>query len=160
MKEEKKQRAGSLKQAAAMMGLPIELLKAAKNAGAVGIDDHGRVDCEALREWMEDPNNAARLNSPVTRKDLAIARHEEIKVERAEWRFEAERGLWVERKAVAARLMRLATEHAAILRSKLECEFPALLEGKSLEERRVLCVQVVDQLHEMMQGLVQEWAVE
>lgn len=138
--------------------ISIEILKMAKNAGCPGFDDHHRVDCDQVIAWIEDPNNQAVLNSPVARKAHAEARHEELKVERIEFRNGIERGRYYEKQEIAGRLLKLAADQTTILRQKIENEFPALVHGKALEEIREEGRRLVDSLHAQMQLLVAEWA--
>lgn len=156
-------RAGSAKQAVAMMlaagmQVSIEILKSAKNAGCPGFDDHHRVDCDLVREWLADARNQQALNSPVARKANAEARHEELKVERIEYRNGVEQGRYIEKQKISERLLKLGSDQARVLRQKLENEFPAVLAGRAIEEIREEGRKLVDLLCGMMQELVTEWS--
>jgi hypothetical protein len=162
---EKIGKAGSLKQAVAMMAaagvtISLEILKAAKNAGCPGFDDHHRVDCDLVREWLEDARNSQLMDSPTARKAMAEARHEELKVERIEYRNGVEQGKYSEKRNIADRLLRLAADQVTNLRQKLENEYPATVFGKSVEEIREEGRKLVDLLHGQMQLLVREWCEE
>lgn len=157
---EKLGKAGSRKQAAAMMahlGVSVEMLKAAKNAGCPGIDDHDRYDCDLVWAWLERPENQGLMSSPTVRKAHAEARHEELKVERIEHRVQVEKGKWLLRAEVVRRNSLLVADVQKVFRAKVENEFPMLMDGKSIEERRKICKDVVDQVYLMMQPLVKDW---
>src|SRR5678815_1379001 len=72
-------RAGSMKQAAAMLGVSLEALRAAKNAGCPGFDDHHRVDLDAVRSWLERNKKEIPLcktcKRPMISKDAAELRN-------------------------------------------------------------------------------------
>src|SRR5881227_752882 len=86
-------KAGSVKQAAAMLNLPAEVLKAAKNAGCPGFYDHHRVDCGTVKEWLARPENRHFVDaSPTIRRAVAEANIAETKDAQARFEFEKERG--------------------------------------------------------------------
>lgn len=166
-----KSKAGSLKQAAAMLNLPLDVIKAAVAAGAPGVDDHHRVDLEVFGPWLKENGERIQANvTPTRRIELAEARIAEAKAEDVEHRVAVKKKQFVPLSGTVQRVVKLGTDQKTMLRAKLENELPAkLVKVLGIEEEKVAAAlekiraemrAVVDQICVFHQQLVQEWTEE
>jgi hypothetical protein len=82
-------KAGSMKQAAAMMGVTVAVLRAAKNSGSPGFDDHHRVDCEAVEAWLAENDISAAAAGG---KDAEQSKLLKLRAERIQFELDRDRG--------------------------------------------------------------------
>lgn len=146
----------SLKSAASALGLPLYLLKRAKKEITAAFRGSRVYLTDDLRLWLD-----AQDTEPVTQdKSYWDAANAKQKFDHDAWRFEVERSLYKPKKEFAAELIALGAAQKALLRQKLENEFPALVPGLEPAQRaslKSLARQLADELCRRMQRLVDSW---
>jgi hypothetical protein len=164
VKEEEQKYFDSMKQAAAALGLPLSLLKKAKRAGCTAFQG-SRVYREDLLAWVEaaggqalHPNGAE--GGREEDKGYWEGRIARQKFEREAWEFSKARGEYTKNSIFSGELLALAGSSKALLRQKLENEYPGLCPGLEGDQRAFLKKvgrELVDELCERMQRLVDKW---
>lgn len=82
-----------MKQAAAMLGVKVAVLKAAKNSGCPGFDDHHRVDCAAVEKWLEENDVSAHGGD----KDGEQTKLLRLRAERIQFELDRDRAKFFDR---------------------------------------------------------------
>jgi len=131
----------SLRSAAAALGIPLDLLKRARNAGCPNFRASGRVDGEGLKRWLR--THKAALRTPgKDEKDEEILQLQIQKLRLINGQLEqaakrAERDLvdWKASKALFKRTCDIFREH---VRRFLLDQSPARLENKTSNQIRTL----------------------
>lgn len=158
-KQEEEQVFDSLKAAEAGLGVPKFLLQRAKASGDCADAFRGsRVYVtDNLTLWLE----AAEEGGP-TEKDKSYweGACSKQKFQDMVWEAARKRGEYVEKKVFAADLMALGSGQKALIRQKLESEYPGLcpgLEPAQRAELKKLGRALADDISRRMQALVDKW---
>lgn len=99
----------------------------------------------------------AKADSEGPDKKAADARRAEADAEMAEIELAKLKGTAIGADVMGQRLIELAGKQQALLRSKLENEYPLVVAGMEPAEVRKKGKELVDQLCQLMQQLVEEW---
>ena len=129
-------------QAAAVMGLDIGVLKAAKRAGCKAFRGT-RVWCRELRDWLKANEVAANTDAGT----IAAAKLQKVReeVRRLKLANDMKAGTVIDRAVVAQALGKLCAEWNAI-RTRAEAEAPAKMAGLEPDQCRVVFRGVMDDI--------------
>lgn len=149
----------SIKAAAAALGVPKYVIQRAKASGQCTDAFRGsRVYItENLKLWLE----AADVEPTDQDKGYWEACIAKQKFEHLEWENARARGEFVTKKAFASDLMELGSEQKALVRQKLENEYPGLCPGMEPGQRaelKKLGRELADEICRRMQRLVEKWS--
>ena len=134
----------TMKQAEANTGVPLPVLKAAKEAGCPGFR-HNRVYWREVGPWLEaHPLPSATSGPPV---DIADARFQEVieRVRKLRLVNDEREGKVIDRGIVAGALAKMCAEWNAI-RTRSEAEAPARMAGLEAAECRQIYRGVMDEI--------------
>lgn len=148
----------SINSAAAATGIPKPTLQRWKRQGCPAFRN-SRVYGEELELYRQAQGESATEPHALDKGSWDALRSKQ-NYEREQWEFARDRGEYTSNKVFAENLMALGSEQKALLRQKLENEFPALIPGLEPEQRaevKKLCRQLVDELCRRHQRLVDQW---
>ncbi len=154
--ERKHGTAPTMAQASKRMGLPIEILKAAKRAGAPGFK-YSRVDCDAVSGWLE--NNKPAVAGDRTSAEGAKLRKLNAEADTKEFLLAIKMGQYLLKAAVENTVARCLGSVRSLLQQKLEQEYPAAVAGLSVVEARIKGKALFDDICAELRKLDQPWAV-
>jgi hypothetical protein len=116
----------TLSQAAGAMGVPPEVLKAAKRAGCPAFHASGRVDGPEFREWMQQHGDSLTVAAPESSlKDKLLAEQ----VRKYKIHNDSKMELLVSRAKVADAVAKILKAADAMIEQKLVNEWPQFVAG-------------------------------
>ena len=142
----------SMASAAKGLDVPLALLKKAKRMGAPGFRA-SRVYADELLPWLRDHADEAGSD----KKERLEIRRLKASCERMEFALAVERGEFVPVPSVAELFAGVGTAQLALLRQKLENEYPVACAGQEAAVIRVYGKRLVDDICVRMQKLISEW---
>lgn len=116
---------------------------------------NGEWDVVAWREFLKHKGIAGKEDLP--EKERLSARRLLVQCERLEFELDMRKREYVRRAEVAGALTATATRVAAILRQRLENEYPMQVAGLDAPQARVYGKRVVDEVLREVQGLAEIW---
>lgn len=148
----------SMKAAEAALGVPRHVLQRAKASGQCPDAFRGsRVYAtENLQLWL-DAADTQPNDQDKSYWDSAISKQ---KLADMVWESDRKKGEYISKQLLAADLMQLASEQKALLRQKLENEYPGLVPAINPEQRaelKKLGRALADDICKRMQRLVDKW---
>jgi hypothetical protein len=146
----------SMRQCAAVKGIPLSVLKAAKEAGAPGFRPSNRVYWEDLAPWLEQHREALQQENTDTKEYWAKFK---LRCDglRSELALKKDNGELLSKTEVSQQLTRLSLAAASLLRTKLEEELPPRLLGLDVIAIREQMAKAVDSVCEVFQKGVDQW---
>jgi hypothetical protein len=151
----------SIKAAAAGMGVPVDVLRTAKDEGAPGFRG-SRVYPLELAPWLEKWLNKKPEIGAVEDKRTLELQKLKWQIKTVQLKYEVELGTLVEKSVFVSLLIQLVSEQKGLLRQKLESELPGLIPGLDPEQRayvKQFCKGVTDDMCGRNQRLVDKWKV-
>lgn len=147
----------TMKQAAAVSGIPLRQLKVYKARGCAAFLKGSRVDVDALKTYHSEHAEEIKSEPSLTKEEADI-KLKEVKIARETLALERDKGLVI-RKAEVFETCKSASQHMrAVLQQKLETELPPKCAGKTVIEIAQLMRDTVDAVCRIFHDRTEKWA--
>jgi len=148
----------SLAAAASELDVPIQVLKKLKREGAPGFRG-SRVYAEELLPYLRAREDMARRQGLPEDRESLECRKMRAQCERIEFNNHLAQSKYVHREILADHLGKFAGETVSILRQKLENEFPAASQGRTIPQIREKAKAVVDEILARFRAHFDGWTI-
>lgn len=148
--------ASSLTHASGLTGYPVDVFKKAKEAGCAAIDSRNRVNLDKFKEWLRGNEQVLDVDEDAISKEQAEIKRILKQCRKLDLEYDVARGKFVTVDAVNALCAELWAAQLAILRPRLEREYPKLVAGLPTPAIRVKGKQIVDDIIEDWRRIIVE----
>jgi hypothetical protein len=143
----------SLKTASASWGFTVDILKQCKKAGCPAFR-HGRIYHKEFIKWFDE--NRDKIESQDPKREWEIRRLK-AQCRQIEFRQKVEEGNYTANDKIYASIAHAAQRMKAVLRQKLEVEYPTLLAGADVTEHRIKGLELVDEICKIFSDGTDKW---
>jgi hypothetical protein len=145
----------SMRQAAGAKGVSVSTLRNAKASGCPGFHQSGRVNWAQVEPWLA--SNANNLPEDEESKEHWELFKLRADAQRSQLALETAQGKHLSKDEVAAQITQLSSAAKSVLRTTLEDELPAKIQGLDAIAIKAVMAQAVDEICSIFERGFSQW---